>query len=214
MGNVQERIPHFFLRHVQQGQVSDNPGLDMCLLPAYAHCQPPGAPFPAAGMSFEGRTQLSRGFTRSGKEQQLPAPLHVFMKPLVCMLIDDDQEECEIFNFATEALKFPVQCVQAANGADAIAILSKGGFLPDYIFLDLYMPRMDGRECLQHLKRLPSLDGVPVIVYSTGLTEFQKGEMASLGADGFLEKAANIPDLSSELESFFASRRAELLARA
>lgn len=123
------------------------------------------------------------------------------MRPLVCFLIDDDHEESEIFSYATEELSVPVRFVRASTGAEAITALTEGHIVPDIIFLDLYMPRMDGKECLRRMKALPILAGVPVILYSTGLTDFQRGEMESAGADGIMEKASNIPELSRQLET-------------
>ena len=137
------------------------------------------------------------------------------MCALKCLLIDDDYEESEIFNFAADELTIPVRCQRAASGRDAIDGIAEGRFTPDIIFLDLYMPRMDGKECLASLKSLPGIDAVPVIIYSTGMTDHQRDELVRLGADGFLEKTTNIPDLTRELDAAFAARRsATALARA
>jgi CheY-like chemotaxis protein len=126
-------------------------------------------------------------------------------KPILCLLIDDDQEESEILNFAAEELSEPVKCLRADNGREALDGLRAGKYCPDYIFLDLYMPRMDGVECLSRLKRLPQLGQVPVIVYSASLPESHREELRRLGADGFIEKTSNIPDLVKQLQSFFVS---------
>ena len=127
------------------------------------------------------------------------------MKPILCLLIDDDQEEGEILNFAAEELSAPLKFMRVGNGRDAIDDLRDGKYRPDFIFLDLYMPRMDGIECLSRLKRLRQLAKVPVILYSTGITDKHRDELTRLGADGFLSKTSNIPDLARQLKSFFVS---------
>ena len=89
------------------------------------------------------------------------------MQPFVCLLIDDDSEECEIFQYALEELKLPIECYLATSGKQALEDLKHRRLRPDYIFLDLNMPKMDGTQCLQEIKRLNDHADVPVILYST-----------------------------------------------
>lgn len=82
----------------------------------------------------------------------------------VILQIDDDPEDCELFQ---EALK-------AVSGADyhaihdafkALTVLKSGSLVPDIIFLDLNMPRMDGREFLEAIKGVKALKAIPVILF-------------------------------------------------
>jgi CheY-like chemotaxis protein len=122
------------------------------------------------------------------------------MKQLTCLLVDDDHEESEIFNYAAEELRTPLRCHKSSNGKEAISMLVSGVCDPDFILLDLYMPRMDGAECLAVLKSLPGISKIPVIIYSTGISDEKHHEMKLLGANGFLEKTSNIADLAVQLQ--------------
>jgi CheY-like chemotaxis protein len=55
----------------------------------------------------------------------------------------------------------------AIDGEEAIAYLRSGGMAPALIFLDLNMPRIDGREVLRTIKRDPHLSHIPVIIFTT-----------------------------------------------
>jgi CheY-like chemotaxis protein len=93
------------------------------------------------------------------------------MRPfLTCFLIDDDPDDHDIFKMALNGISDRLQCVTAADGADGIEKLERNEeFTPDYIFLDLNMPRVDGRACLKEIRKIERLTKVPVIIYSTSV---------------------------------------------
>jgi PleD family two-component response regulator len=59
---------------------------------------------------------------------------------------------------------------------------------PDYIFLDINMPRLDGKECLRKIKSIARLDEVPVILYSTSKLRGDVIDAMKMGAVYFLTK--------------------------
>jgi CheY-like chemotaxis protein len=123
------------------------------------------------------------------------------MKLPVCLLIDDDEEECEIFHYAAEELEQPLSFQKATSAREALSLLENGTIRPDLILLDLYMPRVNGRDCLKQLMSLPAAAGIPVFIYSSGLFDVQRKELETLGAQGFLDKTGNIPDLTNGLRT-------------
>jgi CheY-like chemotaxis protein len=125
------------------------------------------------------------------------------MQPFVCLLIDDDSEESEIFQYALEELKIPIECYVASSGKQALEDLKNHRIRPHYIFLDLNMPKMDGTQCLKEIKRLQDHNNIPVILYSTFFSEGQKETLKHLGADGFITKTTSIFELNSELSRIF-----------
>ncbi len=72
--------------------------------------------------------------------------------------------------------------------------------VPDYIFLDLNMPRMNGTQFLKALKSTEILKNIPVIVYTTSSSLKDKEEMTSFGAAYFLTKPNSLAGLRTELE--------------
>lgn len=124
--------------------------------------------------------------------------------PKVCFLIDDDVDDQEIFSMALEYLNMPVTCVTASDCGEALNKLRNDkSFLPDYIFLDLNMPKMNGKQCLREIKKQAHLKHIPVIMYSTSLTHNDIVETKDIGASTYIIKPSNISELASVLKLFF-----------
>jgi CheY-like chemotaxis protein len=126
----------------------------------------------------------------------------------VCFLIDDDLDDQEIFSLALEKVSPSFKCVTASSGAEALKKLSdKPDAIPDYIFLDLNMPRMNGKECLKEIKKLSHLKDTPVIIYSTSSLKNDMTESRKLGAAEFITKPFSMLELISVLNNFFEERK-------
>ncbi len=104
----------------------------------------------------------------------------------VLMVVDDDADDRHFFCNAIKELDPSYVCMQACNGADALEQLRNTQNLPDYIFLDLNMPMVNGRECLIELKKDERLKNIPVIIYTTTSYKRNIDEMMQLGASAFL----------------------------
>lgn len=122
-----------------------------------------------------------------------------------CFLIDDDEDDRDIFAMALEDASAGCNLSTAKNGLEAFEIIDDNPeFTPDFIFIDLNMPYMSGIECLERIKQYNHLANVPVIMYTTSSYQKDVEESKQLGASYFLVKpsgmAALIKILSSLLE--------------
>jgi CheY-like chemotaxis protein len=121
-------------------------------------------------------------------------------KILVCLLIDDDEDDREIFQLALEQTDIVLDCIMVNNGKEALSILEENDFVPDFIFVDLNMPRMSGRECILELKKLDKLKKAHLVAYSTSSIQREMDELISLGATSFITKLPDIGELSVALQ--------------
>ncbi|MET0242217.1 MAG: response regulator [Flavitalea sp.] len=110
-------------------------------------------------------------------------------------LIDDDPDELDIFAEALTEVDPRFTCTWANSPSKALDILQDK--TPDVIFLDINMPRMDGYECLQEIKKIDNVANVPVIMYSNGINTEACNRALALGAAGCVRKAADIPKLTN-----------------
>lgn len=126
------------------------------------------------------------------------------MPTLTCLLVDDDIDDQEIFKLALKHLPYAVQCITADDGMDALDQLNADqSFVPDYIFLDLNMPRMDGFQTLVAIKQLARLADVPVIIYTTSAEQRDMHRSKELGCYRFITKPISINDLKTILTDVF-----------
>jgi CheY-like chemotaxis protein len=116
------------------------------------------------------------------------------------LLVDDDVEDREIFVSAMGEVAANVHCDTATDGFDALRLLQEDGFvMPELIFLDLNMPRMDGRQFLETRNKIDRLKPIPVIIYSTTKRLKDIEETQQLGAIDFLTKPVQYTEICKAL---------------
>jgi CheY-like chemotaxis protein len=122
---------------------------------------------------------------------------------LVTLMIDDDQDDQEIFSIALKEISPSAQCVFANDGIYALDELTNDAFKPDIIFIDINMPRMNGVQCLTEIKKLSKLQQTPVYMYSTSYESIIVEECLRIGAAGFLKKEINPENTRQQLSQIF-----------
>ena len=120
------------------------------------------------------------------------------------LLIDDDEDDQELFQLALGYVARDVQCKVIASAKEALHHLETGPERFDLIFLDLNMPIMTGQQFLAELKELQLLDEIPVIVLSTSSDAAIVTQTRSLGARNFITKPSNFQELKEILHNILA----------
>jgi CheY-like chemotaxis protein len=124
---------------------------------------------------------------------------------IYCFMVDDDIDDQEIFAIAIRESGFDVVCDFAKDGIDALTKLEEKEQVPDFIFLDLNMPRMNGIHCLIEIKKTERLSKVPVIIYSTSAESKFIEEAKMHGASEYLIKPSSIKELTKSVLKIFRS---------
>ncbi|GEO11308.1 response regulator [Segetibacter aerophilus] len=125
-------------------------------------------------------------------------------KTSTILIVDDDEDDKEMFLEIVAELQADIKCLKAGNGFEALEVLKKEALLPDFVFLDLNMPRMNGRQCLEQLKKDANFKKIPVIIYTTSRLEEDKEQTKKLGAVHFISKPSSLIALRIELEKVFS----------
>jgi CheY-like chemotaxis protein len=128
------------------------------------------------------------------------------------LLAEDDRDDALLMQRAFHSLGVmrPLHIVH--DGAEAIDyIAGRGPFAdrvrhpaPNYVILDLKMPRVSGFEVLEFLQKHNELMIIPTVVWSNSCDVRDVKRAYCLGANGYLQKA-------TDYEEFKATRK-DLLA--
>ncbi len=122
--------------------------------------------------------------------------------PKKSFFIDDDEDDRDFFCTAIQAIDKDIDCRFARDGYDAIQQLKNDtDFIPDFIFIDMNMPMMDGKECYRAILEIDRLKDVPVYIYSTSGTPSLVAEIMEMGARDFLIKPTSMAGLEELLRN-------------
>src|SRR5688572_29263674 len=117
------------------------------------------------------------------------------------LLIDDDADELEMFTDALNKLQLPVSffCEQVGTIDDALVFLKK--IRPDFIFLDFNMPRKNGLDGLEEIKRIKNCSGIPIVLYSGFIDEEIDKKALDMGVSLCLPKPYHTRTLTYKLST-------------
>jgi len=117
-----------------------------------------------------------------------------------CLFIDDDPDDQEFFRDAALTIDPELSCVFASNGFEAISMIREKNLTPHFIFIDMNMPKMNGKETLEEIRKIGRLDDASIFIYSTAAAPRTTEEMMALGATDFLIKPSSVQGLQDLLE--------------
>jgi CheY-like chemotaxis protein len=123
------------------------------------------------------------------------------MTPTSIMIVDDDIEDIEIFIDGVHEVDESITCISAQNGLEAIEKLNATEIKPDYIFVDLNMPKLNGSGLIKELKKRSDLSQIKIIVYSTNNVYNDKDEFIKLGAEDYISKPTTLTDLCDAIKN-------------
>jgi CheY-like chemotaxis protein len=121
-----------------------------------------------------------------------------FVRSIV--LVDDDADDQEIFKSACAEVDDLLRVVGFENGELALERIPELSTIPNMIFLDLNMPRLNGLEVLEQLKQNKDLKDIPVVIYTTSFDSKVKEKCDHLGVVDVIEKPNCFDSLCDRLK--------------
>jgi two-component system, cell cycle response regulator len=123
--------------------------------------------------------------------------------PQRILVVDDHPDNVEIIDARLSSRGYRIE--SASNGEEALRMVRLNP--PHLILLDVMMPVIDGFEVSRRIKRDPTLPFIPIIlVTARGETE-DKVEGLDAGADDYLTKPINFPELEARVRSMLRIKK-------
>lgn len=122
----------------------------------------------------------------------------------IIVLADDDLDDQAIIKEIFSLHADSITILNVLDGVETLRLLErlqKKGILPCLIILDINMPRMSGRETLQHLKAQEKLQDVPVVLFSTSQNDFDRKFAQQHGAS-YITKPFTYKNMEEVVKGF------------
>ncbi len=131
--------------------------------------------------------------------------------PAEILLVEDNPGDVLLTKEALKAGKMHNNLSVVSDGEQAMAFLRreseyKNAPRPDFILLDLNLPKKDGREVLAELKSDPDLKRIPVVVLTTSKAEEDIIRSYNLHANCYITKPVGLEkfiEVVRTLENFW-----------
>lgn len=132
------------------------------------------------------------------------------ISPITILMADDDDDDYLLTKKALEESKLLNTLVRVTDGEQLLDYLYRRGDYasvterPGVILLDLNMPRKDGREALREIKSDPTLNDIPVVIFTTSKAEEDIYRSYQLGSNSFITKPVTFDNLITVMKTLGA----------
>ena len=128
-------------------------------------------------------------------------------------LADDDEDDRMLFKEALQEADPNVKVVEAQNGKELIENIKNSNDLDDtVVVVDMNMPKMNGIEAIEEIRKDPELHEVPAVMLSTSNNPDLKAKALKAGANDYYAKPTSfrgLLDIALKIFNRFFYRSAE-----
>jgi len=127
-------------------------------------------------------------------------------KPIEILLVEDNPGDVRLTEEALKESKMRNNLHVVNDGVAALGFLKKEGEFenavrPDLILLDLNLPKMDGREVLEIIKRDENLKRIPVVILTVSSNEEDIYKSYNLHANCYITKPIDLNQFIKVVQS-------------
>jgi two-component system, cell cycle response regulator len=119
------------------------------------------------------------------------------------LVVDDNQDNIEII--ATRLRFRGYEILEASDGEQALRLVRDKA--PDLLLLDVMLPDIDGYEISRRIKGADDLPFIPIILVTARDSTQDKVMGLDAGADDYLTKPINFPELEARVRSMLRIKR-------
>ena len=131
----------------------------------------------------------------------------LMVRPVEVLTVDDNPADVRYLIESFRDLGLANQIASAPDGEACLQMLRRQGRYqdaarPDLVFLDTLMPKMDGHELYNEMKRDAALQDIPVVVLTGSRLETEVLKFQGLHPDCYIEKPLDAAHLEKAFQCF------------
>ena len=119
------------------------------------------------------------------------------------LIAEDEPDTANLLQFHLQRRGY--HTTVASDGFNALNLAIERR--PDLVILDLMLPKLHGFEVCRMLKESPSTRHIPVFMLTAAASTENKVQGFSLGANDYMTKPFEIPELLARIESLLSPPR-------
>ena len=128
-------------------------------------------------------------------------------QPVEILLVEDNEDDIVIIQEELADMKLATILNTVRDGEEALAYLQRKGKykvvrMPDLVLLDINMPKMNGCEVLERIRKEPRLQSLPVIMLTMSQREEDVVRAYAKGACSFIHKPVGLAQFRECLKLF------------
>ncbi|MCR9133082.1 MAG: response regulator transcription factor [bacterium] len=113
------------------------------------------------------------------------------------LVVDDEKDLLDLIEYNLKKEGFKV--LKAENGKEGIEVAKE--YKPDLVLLDIMMPKMDGLEAVEIMRKDDDLKRIPIIFLTARSDENTEIEGLNKGGDDFITKPISTTKLVSRIKA-------------
>ncbi|MHA2227240.1 MAG: response regulator [Candidatus Hodarchaeales archaeon] len=111
------------------------------------------------------------------------------------LVVDDEEDTVELARMVLEYEGYRV--FSASNGEEAIQFLDTNSEKPSLVLLDVLMPKVNGLQVCEWIKKHSELKNIPVLLFTAKVGKKDRIAGEEAGADAYINKPFSADDLLS-----------------
>ena len=119
-------------------------------------------------------------------QEVIPETAHGPLRQMRLLAAEDNKTNRLVFSKLMKSLEIEIEF--ATNGEEAVALYQS--FAPDIVFMDISMPKMDGKEATRHIREMESRKKrrTPIVALTAHAVDGDEEGILSAGLDHYLTK--------------------------
>lgn len=128
-------------------------------------------------------------------------------QPVEILLVEDNEDDAVIIQEVFADMRLATLINVVRDGEEALAYLQRQGKykvvrMPDIVLLDINMPKKNGFEVLEEMKKDPRLQSLPVIMLTTSYREEDVVRSYAKGACSYMHKLVDLDQFKQLILQF------------